>query len=218
VSLKHNNAKELYMKIGYIRISSVDQNADRQVQAMLDYGINNDSLFIDTQSGKDFNRPKYQLMLKTLRAGDILCVKSIDRFGRNYADIQREFKGITDKGIFINVLDTPILNTDRQLVEGLTMQFIADIILTILGYVAEQERVNIKQRQVEGIRSAKAKNVAFGRPTINKQRVLDAQALVDNQHTVAEACKLAGISKRTYYNYLKLDRVVLINDAVSKAN
>lgn len=190
------------MKLGYVRISTTDQNADRQVDAMLSAGIDQEHLYVDKQSGKDFNRPQYQLMLKTLRAGDTLIVKSIDRFGRNYAEIQTQFKGITDRGVFINVLDTPILNTDRQLVEGLTMQFIADIILTILGYVAEQERVNIKQRQAEGIRSAKAKKVVFGRPTIDKQSVLDAKALVDTGHTVAEACKLAGISKRTYYNYL----------------
>lgn len=195
-------AGDTTMKLGYVRISSADQNTDRQVEAMLSAGVDHEHTYVDKQSGKDFNRPQYQLMLKTLRAGDTLIVKSIDRFGRNYAEIQRQFKEITDRGVYINVLDTPILNTDRQVVEGLTMQFIADIILTILGYVAEQERVNIKQRQAEGIRSAKAKNVAFGRPAIDQQKVLDAKALVDTGHTVAEACKLAGISKRTYYNHI----------------
>jgi len=190
------------MKIGYARISSADQNTDRQADALLLAGVDHEHLFIDKQSGKDFNRPQYQLMLMTLRAGDTLCIKSIDRFGRNYAEIQREFKGITDRGIFINVLDTPILNTDRQLVEGLTMQFIADIILTILGYVAEQERALIKQRQLEGIRSAKARYVKFGRPGIDQQKILDAQALVKVGHTIKQACATVGISRRAYYNHL----------------
>lgn len=191
------------MKIGYVRISHADQNTDRQIDAMLAYGVDHEHLFVDKQSGKDFNRPQYQLMLKTLRAGDTLCIKSIDRFGRNYAEIQREFKSITDKGIFINVLDTPVLNTDRQVMEGLTMQFIADIILTILGYVAEQERTNIKQRQAEGIRSAKAKKVAFGRPGLDRKKVQDARALVQAGRTVKQACESVGISRRSYYNHTK---------------
>lgn len=189
------------MRIGYVRISASDQHTDRQVDAMLAYGVDRDHLFIDKQSGKDFNRPQYQLMLKTLRAGDTLCIKSIDRFGRNYAEIQREFKSITDKGIFINVLDTPVLNTDRQVMEGLTMQFIADIILTILGYVAEQERANIKQRQAEGIRSAKAKKVVFGRPGLDRKKVLEVKALVQAGQTIKQACANVGISRRSYYNH-----------------
>lgn len=141
-------------------------------------------------------------MLKALRQGDTLVIKSIDRFGRDYEQIRKEFAAITDRGIIINVLDMPALNTDQVVTAGLTGKFISDIILSILGYVAEQERQNIKTRQAEGIKTAKAKGVKFGRPTkeIQAQRVA-ALLATDGNMTVEAACKVYGISRRAYYNY-----------------
>ncbi len=193
----------LYMKIGYARISTKDQNTDRQIHALVDAGVSLDNIYIDKLSGKDFNRPQYQLMVKTLRAGDTLVIKALDRFGRNYEAIKKEFKQITDRGIFINVLDTPMLNTDQEIQQGLTSKFIVDLVLSVLGYVAEQERSNIKQRQAEGIKIAKAKNVKFGRPSLDPKTIKEAQALINAGSTVKDACTTLKISRRAYYNNVK---------------
>jgi len=190
------------MKIGYARVSSLDQHEDRQIAAMLEAGVELPNIYLDKQSGKDFNREAYKNMVKALRQGDTLVIKSIDRFGRDYEQIRKEFAAITDKGVAINVLDMPALNTDQVIAAGLTGKFISDIILSILGYVAEQERLNIKARQAEGIKTAKAKGVRFGRPTkeIQAQKVAALLATDDNM-TVEAACKVYGISRRAYYNY-----------------
>lgn len=190
------------MKIGYARVSSQDQHEDRQIAAMLEAGVELSNIYLDKQSGKDFNREAYKNMVKALRQGDTLVIKSIDRFGRDYEQIRKEFAAITDKGIAINVLDMPALNTDQVISAGLTGKFISDIILSILGYVAEQERLNIKTRQAEGIKTAKAKGVQFGRPTKeNQAQKVAALLATDDNMTVEAACKVYGISRRAYYNY-----------------
>ena len=149
---------------GYIRVSSTDQNEDRQLVAMQELGILNENTFIDKQSGKDFDRQQYQHMLKMLETGDILHVKSIDRLGRNYADIQEQWRILTkEMGVDVAVIDMPLLDT--RLNKDLMGTFIADLVLQILSFVAQNERENIRKRQAEGIAAAKAKGVIFGRPT-----------------------------------------------------
>ena len=150
---------------GYCRVSSADQNEDRQVQAMLDLEINERDIFIDKLSGRNFDRPMYQAMKAQLRKGDLLVIKSIDRLGRNYKQICDEWREITGEiGANIRVIDLPLLDTTRT--DGLIGQVISDIVLQLLGYVAEQERAFIKQRQAEGIACAKAKGKKLGRPAI----------------------------------------------------
>ena len=151
-------------KYAYIRVSSKDQNVSRQIEAMNRIGILEKNMFIDKQSGKDFNRDQYKLLLKKLRPGDELYVKSIDRFGRDYDEIQEQWRYLTRK-IFVEivVLDFPLLDT-RNRVNGITGKFIADLVLQILSYVAQVERENIKQRQAEGIRIAKERGIKLGRP------------------------------------------------------
>ena len=152
---------------GYVRVSTNEQNEDRQMLAMGMINIHESQIFIDKQSGKDFNRPAWKLLLRKLKKGDLLYIKSIDRLGRNYIDIQEQWRILTkEKGIDIAVLDMPILDTRNG--KDLMGTFIADTVLTILSFVAENERENIKNRQAEGIASAKARGVRFGRP-IKKQ-------------------------------------------------
>lgn len=134
------------MKIAYIRVSTKDQNEARQVNAMIEHGIDPSNFYTDKASGKDFDRTQYKAMLKAVRPDDIIVIKSLDRLGRNYEEIRAQFKLITERGIHINILDTPLLNTDQVLNGDLTMKFISDIILSVLGYVAEQERNNIRRK------------------------------------------------------------------------
>lgn len=147
----------------YIRVSSREQNENRQLDSL--NGLQVDEIVIEKASGKNFvSREKYQAMKAQLRSGDLVIVKSIDRFGRNYAQICKEWESLINMGVDIQVLDMPILNTrDNQ--NGLTGRLITDIVLKLLGYVAERERDNIKTRQAEGIASAKSRGVKFGRPT-----------------------------------------------------
>ena len=153
-------------KYAYIRVSSKDQNIARQVEAMKSIGISEKDMFIDKQSGKDFFREQYQLLLKKLESGDELYIKSIDRLGRDYDEIQEQWRYLTKKiNIDMIVLDFPLLDTINQ-VNGITGKFIADLVLQILSYVAQVERENTKQRQAEGIRIAKEKGIQFGRPPI----------------------------------------------------
>ena len=150
---------------GYCRVSSTGQNEDRQVEAMLEIGINERDIFVDKCSGKNFERPQYQALKLQLREGDILVIKSIDRLGRNYKQICEEWREITrDIKANIKVIDMPILDTTRT--DGLIGEVISDIVLQLLGYVAEQERAFIKQRQAEGIKIAKEKGKRFGKPPI----------------------------------------------------
>jgi len=192
------------MKIGYARVSTKDQNESRQIDALITSGVELTNIFIDKESGKNFNREQYQLLIRTLRKDDVLVIKSIDRLGRNYSMIRDEFKKIVSKGVHINILDMPILNTDAPHINGLTGQFISDIVLSILGYVAEQERDNIHSRQKEGIESAQRRGIKFGRPTkLTDQFIKIIPSIEQKSLTINQACALLGITRRTYYTYLK---------------
>lgn len=151
------------MTYGYIRVSTRDQNEDRQLDALLGLGIPRARLYLDKQSGKDFQRPQYQRLLRRLRPGDVLYLASIDRLGRNYEEIQVQWRVLTkEKDIDIVVLDMPLLDTRQG--KDLMGTFIADLVLQILSFVAQNERENIRKRQAEGIAAAKARGVRFGRP------------------------------------------------------
>ena len=148
---------------GYIRVSTREQNEDRQLIALREMSVPEKNIFMDKQSGKDFDRPAYKRLLRKLKKDDLLYIKSIDRLGRNYLEIQEQWRAITkDKGVDIVVLDMPLLDTRRG--KDLGGTFLADIVLQVLSFVAENERTNIRQRQAEGIAAAKARGVRFGRP------------------------------------------------------
>ncbi len=150
---------------GYVRVSSIDQNEDRQMMALKTVNVPSKNIFIDKISGKDFNRPQYRKMVKKLQAGDLLYILSIDRLGRDYEEIQNQWRILTKEiGIDIYVLDMPLLDTRNG--KDLMGTFIADLVLQILSFVAQSERENIKKRQAEGIKAAKAKGVKFGRPQL----------------------------------------------------
>lgn len=149
---------------GYVRVSTKEQNEARQVLALREYCVSEKNIYIDKVSGKDFNRPQYRKLMRNIKPGDILVIKSIDRLGRNYEEILVQWKMITkEKAVDIVVLDMPLLDT-RKSGHDLTGTFIADLVLQILSYVAQTERENIRQRQREGIIAAKLRGVKFGRP------------------------------------------------------
>ena len=150
---------------GYIRVSSKDQNEDRQLIAQRELGIPEDNIYIDKQSGKDFNRPRYRKLVRKIRKGDVLYIKSIDRLGRNYEEIIEQWRYLTkEKQADIVVMDMPLLDT--RIGKDLIGTFLSDIVLQLLSFVAENERNNIRTRQAEGIRAAKQRGVRFGRPEI----------------------------------------------------
>ena len=148
---------------GYVRVSTKEQNEDRQLLALQGIGIPDGNLFVDKQSGKDFDRPAYKKMVRRMKKDDLLYIKSIDRLGRDYEEIQNQWRILTkEKGIDIMVLDMPLLDTRRG--KDLVGTFLSDIVLQVLSFVAENERTNIKQRQSEGIEAARLRGVRFGRP------------------------------------------------------
>lgn len=148
---------------GYIRVSTREQNEDRQILALKELSVPEKNLFIDKQSGKDFERPQYRKMVRKLKKDDLLYIKSVDRLGRNYSEILEQWRILNkEKGIDIVVLDMPLLDTRRG--KDLMGTFLSDIVLQVLSFVAENERTNIRQRQAEGIAAAKARGVRFGRP------------------------------------------------------
>ncbi len=148
---------------GYIRVSTREQNEDRQLIALREMSIPERNIFMDKQSGKDFNRPQYKKLVRKMKKDDLLYIKSIDRLGRNYEEIQNQWRVLTkEKGVDIVVLDMPLLDTRRG--KDLMGTFLSDIVLQVLSFVAENERTNIRQRQAEGIAAAKARGVRFGRP------------------------------------------------------
>ena len=189
---------------GYCRVSSTEQKEDRQLEAMLDLGINERDIFVDKCSGKNFNRPQYQALKVQLREGDVLVIKSIDRLGRNYKQICDEWRDITRKiKANIKVLDMPVLDTTRT--EGLIGEVISDIVLQLLSYVAEQERAFIKQRQAEGIKLAKEKGKRLGKPPIeypenwdNVYKVWKSGAI-----TAREAMKQLNLKPTSFYKLAK---------------
>ena len=148
---------------GYVRVSTKEQNEDRQMIAMREMGVPEKNIYIDKQSGKDFERPQYRRLVRRMKKDDLLYIKSIDRLGRNYEEIQNQWRLLTkDKGVDICVIDMPLLDTRRG--KDLVGTFLSDIVLQVLSFVAENERTNIRQRQAEGIAAAKARGVRFGRP------------------------------------------------------
>ena len=153
------------VKKGYARVSTINQHEDRQVIELNAFGVPSRNIYIDKQSGKDFNRTAYKKMYNSLKKDELLVIKSIDRLGRNYQEIQEEWRKITKKkGADIVVLDMPLLNTTKS--KDLLGTFIADLVLQLLSFVAENERINIRQRQREGIEAAKKRGVRFGRPPL----------------------------------------------------
>ena len=185
---------------GYARVSTREQNELRQLVALHEMGITKKDLFLDKQSGKDFNRPMYKKLVARLREGDLIYVKSIDRLGRNYQDIIEQWKLITqNKRADIVVLDMPLLDTRRG--KDLMGTFLTDVVLALLSYVAENERTNIVTRQAEGIAAAKAKGVKFGAPIKEiPEKFEEARRLwMERQMTLREAALLCGMPKSTFY-------------------
>ncbi len=193
------------MIYAYIRVSTKHQNIDRQFEEIKALGIDDKYIYIDKESGKDFDRTKYQKLIKKLKKDDLLIIKSIDRLGRNYHMILEEWSRITKTiGANIKVLDMPLLDT-RIEGKNLVGKFISDIVLQVLSFVAENERINIKQRQAEGIRIAKEKGVKFGRPKAilppNTNDILDKY--INKELTNLEAAKLIGVSRGTFFRLVK---------------
>lgn len=192
------------MDYGYIRVSSTDQNEQRQLLALLARGIPEGRIYMDRQSGKDFNRPQYKRLLRRLRAGDVLYVLSIDRLGRNYQEIQNQWRVLTRKiGADVCVLDMPLLDTREG--KDLMGTFIADLVLQILSFVAQSERESIRRRQAEGIAAAQERGVRFGRPAteLPPDFALIVSAWEDKTLTCGEAAELCGVSKATFYRRVK---------------
>lgn len=189
---------------GYCRISDKDQNKARQIKALTESGIDERYILVDKQSGQDFNRPQYQILKNALREGDLLTTKSIDRLGRNYKEIIREWQEITqDIKADIKVLDMPLLDTTLH--KDLLGTFISDLILQVLAYVAEQERQNIKQRQAEGIAIAKAKGKHLGRPKATLPDGFDEvyKAWKAGQITAKKAMKDLSLKTTTFYKLIQ---------------
>ena len=193
------------MIYAYIRVSTKHQNIDRQFEEIKALGIDDKYIYIDKESGKDFDRTEYQKLIKKLKKDDLLIIKSIDRLGRNYHMILEEWSRITKTiGANIKVLDMPLLDT-RIEGKNLVGKFISDIVLQVLSFVAENERANIKQRQMEGIRIAKEKGVKFGRPKVvtppNTNDILDRY--INHETTNTEAASLIGVSRGTFFRLVR---------------
>ena len=196
---------EVFMKIfGYVRVSSIDQNEERQMVEMRKLEIPEDCIFVDKQSGKDFNRISYQKLISELVEGDLLYVLSIDRLGRNYVEIQEQWRILPrEKKVDVAVIDMPLLDTRNG--KDLMGTFIADVVLQILSFVAQTERENIKKRQAQGIAVAKANGIVFGRPQKKKPDNFEQIVLLwrSGKITSEKAAKMCGFSKRTFYRKLK---------------
>ena len=194
------------MNYGYIRVSSKDQCEDRQWLALKQFDIPRKNIYVDKVSGKNFDRPQYNRLVKKLRKGDVLIVLSIDRLGRNYDEIQNQWRIITKvKQVDIVVLDMPLLDTRKKGDQDLTGTFIADMVLQILAYVAQIERENIKQRQKEGIHAAKSRGVIFGRPKKDVPQNFKEikNQWLQNQITSRQAAKALGIAQSTFLRWVQ---------------
>ena len=192
------------MIYGYIRVSTREQNEDRQVRAMQEYGVPVDCVCLDKQSGKDFERPAYKKLLRKLKAGDTVVISSIDRLGRNYNELLEQWRKITkEKGSNIVVLDMPLLDTRNR--EDTTKILIADLVLQIFSYVAQKERENIKRRQAEGIAAAKKRGVKFGRKPIPKPDNFPEVLRQWQEGKVSgrKAAKKLGVSHTTFHRWIK---------------
>ena len=197
------------MIYGYVRVSSITQNIDRQMEEMFKHGLNKKQIYVDKQSGKDFNRENYQKLKRKLKKGDLLIIKSIDRLGRNYDMIINEWANITkiiEADIF--VIDFPLLDT-RCENKNLMGRFIADLVLQILSFVAQNERENIKLRQAEGIRIAKEKGIHMGRPRyiITSEFIDISNKYLNKEITLNDASKSLNISRATFIKYFRLTQM-----------
>lgn len=197
---------------GYVRVSSADQNEERQLKAMRQMGVQQDHIFVDKQSGKDFIRPQYTKLTQKLQQGDLLYLLSIDRLGRNYKEVQEQWRMLTKEiGVDICVIDMPLLDTRTG--KDLMGTFIADLVLQILSFVAESERDNIRKRQEQGIAVAKAKGVKFGRPKIKVP--LEFPEIVAEwerkEISFDEALEKSGLSQSTFYRKLRGYRLLRQN-------
>ncbi len=190
-------------KYGYVRVSSTDQNEDRQMLDMQNLGIDDKNIFVDKQSGKDFNRPEYQRLFSALKKGDLLYIKSIDRLGRNYKEIIEQWQMLTkDMEVDVVVIDMPLLDT--RTAKDLLGTFIADLVLQVLSFVAQNERENIKKRQEEGIRAAKLRGVEFGRPIKKAPDNFDVliKQWKKGKLSADEVAKMCDMSIATFYRRL----------------
>lgn len=193
------------MEYGYARVSTNAQHIDRQIEDLHGAGLTDNAIFVDKESGKDFDRANYKKLKRTLKAGDVLYVKSIDRLGRDYAMILEEWRVLTkEKGIDIVVIDMPLLDT-RIEGKNLVGKFIADVVLQVLSFVAENERSVMRQRQAEGIKMAKLRGVKFGRPMApapdNLGEIIDSY--LNGEITSKTACQLSGLTRGTFFRRLK---------------
>ena len=189
---------------GYARVSSKEQNEDRQVVELQPLVTTESHLLIEKQTGKNFDRPIYKSLKNIMREGDILVVKSLDRLGRNYNQMKEEWKDLSDRGIRIKVLDTPMLDTSKY-DDDLMGKFVSDVVLNVLSFVAENERKNIKQRQREGIDAAKAKGIKFGRPKLAKPDNFDAiyKEWKEGKIKAVDAMNMLGTKKTRFYKLVK---------------
>ena len=194
------------MNYGYIRVSTINQHIDRQIDEMKKIGLHGAQIYVDKESGKDFERTNYKKLLRKLRSGDILYLKSIDRLGRNYNMILDQWRILTkEKNIDIVVLDMPLLDT-RIEGKNLVGKFIADVVLQVLSFVAENERETMKQRQAEGIKMAKLRGVKFGRPPVELPHNFSeiANMYLNKKITILSAINLSGLTRGTLYRNLKI--------------
>jgi DNA invertase Pin-like site-specific DNA recombinase len=190
---------------GYVRVSSREQNESRQLIAMTEFGVEERNIFLDKQSGRDFNRLAYQKLLKKLKPGDTLVTKSIDRLGRDYSEILEQWRVITkEKQVFVVVIDIPLLDT-RQRERDLTGTLIADLVLQILSYVAQTEREFIRQRQAEGIKAAQANGVKFGRPPVERPPTFEEvyNEWANDGISAREAGRRLGVSHVTFLTWVE---------------
>lgn len=193
------------MNYGYARVSTIAQNLDRQLEELLKIGIDGKNIYTDKESGKDFNRTNYKKLCRKLKPGDVLFIKAIDRLGRNYNMVLDEWRILTkEKGVDIVVIDMPLLDTR---IEGKNLfgKFIADVVLQVLSFVAENERETMRQRQEEGIRIAKAKGIKFGRPALPVPLNFDEIVVLYKRRAITseKACELTGLTRGTFYRKLK---------------
>ena len=192
------------MEYGYARVSTKEQNEQRQIVALEEFGLDRKQIFTDKQSGKDFECTNYRKLVRRLKEGDTLVLKSIDRLGRNYEEILKQLRIITkDKEAAIVVLDMPLLDTRKN--RDLTGTLIADIVLQLLSYVAQMEREFIRQRQAEGIAVAKAQGVRFGRPPLVQQREFPAvhQAWLKKEISAREAARRLSVTHKTFLRWVR---------------
>ena len=193
------------MKYGYVRVSTAQQHIDRQIDALLELGLDKSSIYIDYESGKDFNRRNYKKLIRKLKKDDLVIIKSIDRLGRDYNMIIDEWRLITkEKEADIMVIDMPLLDT-RIEGKNLVGKFISDIVLQVLSFVAQNERETMRIRQAEGIKTAKARGVKFGRPRITLPNNFEivARQYLNKEITNKKACEILGMTRGSFFRYMK---------------